>query len=122
LQGEIEGLMRTHPHLVHPRQQSYINQQQQQPAQNYQQQTQSSYMKQHHQHKDMHHHYGIPMDVYAKTSKRPLGSGSSYGLPPQRSFSSSEEELRSTPEFEGELIVDRVYHLNLSQCCLRCAK
>jgi regulating synaptic membrane exocytosis protein 2 len=48
----------------------------------------------------MQHHYGM-QDPYGKTTKRPLGSAGSY-LPQQRSFSSSEEELRSTPEFEGE--------------------
>ncbi len=86
-QGEIEGLMRTHPHLVHPRQQGFMSQQQQ-----------SSYPKQPRSAQEMQHHYGM-QDPYGKTSKRPLGSA--Y-LPQQRSFSSSEEELRSTPEFEGE--------------------
>ncbi|KAG5672487.1 hypothetical protein PVAND_002613 [Polypedilum vanderplanki] len=89
-QGEIEGLMRTHPHLVHPRQQGYISQQQQQ------QQQQSSYMKQQKTTQDMQHHYGM-QDPYGK--KRPLVSGS-Y-LPQQRSYSSSEEDIRSTPEFEA---------------------
>ncbi|CRL06042.1 CLUMA_CG019127, isoform B [Clunio marinus] len=89
-QGEIEDLMRTHPHLVHPRQQSYISQQQQQQ--------QSSYMKQQKPAQDLQQHYGM-QDPYSKTHKRPLG-GAPY-LPQQRSFSSSEEELRSTPEFEG---------------------
>jgi hypothetical protein len=83
--------MRTHPHLVHPRQQGYMSQQQQQ---------QSSYMKQQKSGQDMQHHYGM-QDAYGKTQKRPLGSGGSY-LPQQRSFSSSEEDIRSTPEFEGE--------------------
>lgn len=80
--------MRTHPHLVHPRQQSYISQQQQQ---------QPSYMKPQKSAQDMQSHY----DPYSKTHKRPLG-GAPY-LHQQRSFSSSEEELRSTPEFEGKL-------------------
>ncbi|KAL7021097.1 hypothetical protein ACKWTF_011753 [Chironomus riparius] len=91
-QGEIEGLMRTHPHLVHPRQQTYMSHSQQQ---------QSSYMKQPKSAQEMHQHhqhYG-PQDPYAKTQKRSLGSGS-Y-LPAQRSFSSSEEDIRSTPEFEA---------------------
>lgn len=87
--------MRTHPHLVHPRQQTYMSHQQQQ-------QQQSSYMKQPKTAQEMQqqqHHYGL-QDPYGKTQKRPLVSGS-Y-LPPQRSFSSSEEDIRSTPEFEGE--------------------
>jgi hypothetical protein len=88
--------MRTHPHLVHPRQQSYINQQQPQL-----QQQQSSYMKPHKSAQEMQQHYGM-QDPYSKTHKRPLG-GAPY-LHQQRSFSSSEEELRSTPEFEGELV------------------
>lgn len=101
MQGEIEGLMRTHPHLVHPRQQSYINQPQQQ------QQQHSSYIKQQQlkSSQEMHHHHYGMQDPYGKTQKRPLGgsSGSSgLYLPQQRSFSSSEEELRSTPELEGE--------------------
>ena len=67
------------------------------------QQQQSSYMKQPKSAQEMHQHhqhYG-GQDPYAKTQKRSLGSGS-Y-LPAQRSFSSSEEDIRSTPEFEGEL-------------------
>ena len=84
--------MRTHPHLVHPRQQSYISQQQ--PHQQ-----QSSYMKPQKSAQEVQQHYGM-QDPYSKTHKRPLG-GAPY-LPQQRSFSSSEEELRSTPEFEGE--------------------
>lgn len=82
--------MRTHPHLVHPRQKSYIGQQQ------------SSYSRQPRSAQEMQHHYGM-QDPYGKTTKRPLGSAGSY-LPQQRSFSSSEEELRSTPEFEGECV------------------
>lgn len=85
--------MRTHPHLVHPRQQTYMSHSQQQ---------QPSYMKQPKSAQEMHqhhHHYG-GQDPYGKSQKRSLGSGS-Y-LPAQRSFSSSEEDIRSTPEFEGE--------------------
>lgn len=88
--------MRTHPHLVHPRQQSYVGQTQQQQQSSYGQQ--SSRIAQEMQ-QQSHHHYGA-QDPY-KTQKRPFGSAGSY-LPQQRSFSSSEEELRSTPEFEGE--------------------
>lgn len=99
MQGEIEGLMRTHPHLVHPRQQSYIGQQSQQQQQSSYGQQQSSRTAQ-----DMQHHYG------AHTQKRPFGSAGTY-LPQQRSFSSSEEELRSTPEFEGEFIVLAFFRL-----------
>lgn len=89
-QGEIEDLMRTHPHLVHPRQQSFISQQQQ---------SHSSYLKPQRSHEMHPHQYG---SHNTSTSKRPLG-GAPY-LHQQRSFSSSEEELRSTPEFDGELI------------------
>lgn len=90
--------MRTHPHLVHPRQQSFISQQQQQQQQ--QLQSHSSYLKSQRS-LEMQSQYGV-QDSYAKTPKRPLG-GPTY-LHQQRSFSSSEEELRSTPEFEGESI------------------
>ncbi|CAO1439599.1 unnamed protein product [Diamesa serratosioi] len=76
-QGEIEGLMRTHPHLVHPRQQTYISSNQQQ-----------SHVKQ---------QYSM-QDSYGKPHKRSIGGP--Y-LTQQRSFSSSEEELRSTPEHEA---------------------
>ena len=70
--------MRTHPHLVHPRQQTYISSNQQQ-----------SHVKQ---------QYSM-QDSYAKPHKRSIGGPC---LTQQRSFSSSEEELRSTPEFEGK--------------------
>jgi hypothetical protein len=90
--------MRTHPHLVHARQQGYGSGQQQ-----------SSYGQQSSRTaQDMQsHHYGMP-DPYGKTQKRPLGSAGTY-LPQQRSFSSSEEELRSTPEFEGEFFIHFFY-------------
>lgn len=70
--------MRTHPHLVHPRQQTYISSNQQQ-----------SHVKQ---------QYSM-QESYAKPHKRSIGGP--Y-LTQQRSFSSSEEELRSTPELEGK--------------------
>lgn len=85
--------MRTHPHLVHPRQQSLIGQQSQQQQSSYLQQTSRSAQ-------EMHHNYGAQ-----HTQKRPFVSAGSTYLPQQRSFSSSEEELRSTPEFDGEFIV-----------------
>ncbi|XP_059618356.1 regulating synaptic membrane exocytosis protein 2 isoform X5 [Phlebotomus argentipes] len=73
-QGELDGLMRQHPHLVHPKQQQrFVAQQPQLP----------------HQQQSL-------MDV-PKKHKRALGGP--Y-LTQQRSFSSSEEDLRSTPEFE----------------------
>lgn len=116
-QGEIEGLMRQHPHLVHPRQQGYLSgqsqsqidsHQSQQPThhqlpQNPSQQSQMLYKRQ--QPKPTSHdlqqqqHYGSSMQDPHKKNKRPLGGP--Y-LSQQRSFSSSEEELRSTPEFEGQ--------------------
>lgn len=82
MQGELDGLMRQHPHLVHPRQQQHYTQQ-----------------KQH----DIPQHtlpqtIGLSSDVQKK-HKRPLGGP--Y-LTQQRSFSSSEEELRSTPDFDGK--------------------
>lgn len=79
--------MRQHPHLVHPRQQQHYATQQHQPT---------------------HHHtssltpqttiVGINAEVQKK-HKRAIGGP--Y-LTQQRSFSSSEEELRSTPDFEGK--------------------
>ncbi|XP_055680172.1 regulating synaptic membrane exocytosis protein 2 isoform X1 [Lutzomyia longipalpis] len=74
-QGEIDGLMRQHPHLVHPKQQQRFTTQQPQ----------------------LPHQQQSLMDV-PKKHKRPLGGP--Y-LTQQRSFSSSEEDLRSTPEFEA---------------------
>lgn len=65
--------MRTHPHLVHPIQQKYTSQ-----AQSSQQ---------------MH-------DLIPKAKHKRHLVGGPY-MPHQRSFSSSEEDLRSTPEFEG---------------------
>ncbi|XP_050067839.1 uncharacterized protein LOC126556569 isoform X2 [Anopheles maculipalpis] len=85
-QSEIEDLMRTHPHLVHPRQQ-----------QHYAESLQSS---------SGHGSGGLGGGVGGvhlppeptKSHKRPLGGP--Y-LPQQRSFSSSDEDIRSTPEFEA---------------------
>lgn len=71
--------MRQHPHLVHPRQQQTIYGAHQ------------SGMPTHPGH---HHMEGHP----PKTHKR---IGGPY-LSQQRSFSSSEEDLRSTPDFDGE--------------------
>ncbi|XP_063708928.1 regulating synaptic membrane exocytosis protein 2 [Culicoides brevitarsis] len=64
-QGEIEGLMRSHPHLVHPMQQKYTS-------------TQPNQM-----------HDLIPKSRH----RRHLISGGPY-MPHQRSFSSSEEDIR----------------------------
>lgn len=91
--------MRTHPHLVHPRQQSYVGQTQQQQSSYGQQSSRISQEMQQQQ----SHHYGA-QDPYKTQQKRPFGSAGSY-LPQQRSFSSSEEDLRSTPELEGEFFV-----------------
>lgn len=100
-QGELDGLMRQHPHLVHPR--------------HTQQQQQQMYGGQPHQeapHQQprmgQYHHMDGPNAVAtAKTHKR---IGAPY-LPQQRSFSSSEEDLRSTPDFDGE-------SENTLVCCL----
>ncbi|XP_061499754.1 uncharacterized protein LOC1281485 isoform X7 [Anopheles gambiae] len=89
-QSEIEDLMRTHPHLVHPRQQ-----------QHYAESLQSSSA---HGSSGMGGGGGgvgsggmhLPPEP-TKSHKRPLGGP--Y-LPQQRSFSSSDEDIRSTPEFE----------------------
>jgi regulating synaptic membrane exocytosis protein 2 len=84
---------------VHPRQQSYIsNQPQMQHSQ--QQQPSSHYPRQ--QPKPttqdlQQQHYGGSMQM--PKNKRPIGGP--Y-LPQQHSFSSSEEDIRSTPEFEGQ--------------------
>lgn len=91
-QSEIEDLMRTHPHLVHPRQQ-----------QHYAESLQSSSA---HGSSGMGGGGGgvgsggmhLPPEP-TKSHKRPLGGP--Y-LPQQRSFSSSDEDIRSTPEFEGK--------------------
>lgn len=76
--------MKQHPHLVHPRQQQQIY--------GGQQQQQQSGMSQYHQ-----------MDGGAgqQTGKTHKRIGAPY-LTQQRSFSSSEEDLRSTSDFDGE--------------------
>lgn len=93
--------MRQHPHLVHPRQQQhYVSQQQQiQQPQQPQQQPQ--------QPQQPHHHPTViiaqeTVPSIKKQNKRSLSSGGPY-LTHERSFSSSEEDLRSTPEFEGKI-------------------
>ncbi|KAL9698449.1 hypothetical protein quinque_001890 [Culex quinquefasciatus] len=80
-QGEIEDLMRSHPHLVHPRQQQHYAESMQSGAPSYGSGSGSS---------------GIAEPM--KKHKRPMGGP--Y-LPQQRSFSSSDEDIRSTPEYEG---------------------
>lgn len=116
--------MRQHPHLVHARQQQRLigPHQQQQPhshshshphhQQSHQSQhsdtqiklpepPQSSHYQMHApQHIQMQQHSG---DMHKK-HKRGGQTGGQY-LNDQRSFSSSEEELRSTPEFEGEFFI-----------------
>lgn len=71
--------MRQHPHLVHPRQQQHY------VGQTNKQQLQQS-------------NIGLITDE-PKKHKRPLAAP--Y-ITHERSFSSSEEDLRSTPEFEGK--------------------
>uniref|UniRef100_A0A8D8HYM9 Regulating synaptic membrane exocytosis protein 2 n=1 Tax=Culex pipiens TaxID=7175 RepID=A0A8D8HYM9_CULPI len=80
-QGEIEDLMRSHPHLVHPRQQQHYAESMQSGAPSYGSGSGSS---------------GIAEPM--KKHKRPMGGP--Y-LPQQRSFSSSDEDIRSTPEYEA---------------------
>jgi len=101
--------MRQHPHLVHPRHPQHYSQQQQQQQQSQQQQSQHhpSTTNQHHhqlsQSQLMSSGVGVGGGVVEmqKKHKRPLGGSGQY-LTQQRSFSSSEEDLRSTPEFEGK--------------------
>lgn len=83
-QGELDGLMRQHPHLVHPRQQQQIygGQQHQEPQQQ--------------QRMGQYNQMNCP-SIAGKTHKRIGGY-----ISQQRSFSSSEEDLRSTPDFDGE--------------------
>ncbi|XP_021710996.1 regulating synaptic membrane exocytosis protein 1 isoform X2 [Aedes aegypti] len=75
-QGEIEDLMRAHPHLVHPRQQQHY-------AESMQSGSSSGIV--------------LPPEPMKK-HKRPMGGP--Y-LPQQRSYSSSDEDIRSTPEYEA---------------------
>lgn len=79
--------MRSHPHLVHPMQQKYATSAQQpHPAQS------------HHPSHQMH-------DLTPKSRhRRHLIGGGPY-MPHQRSFSSSEEDIRGTPEYEGRIQV-----------------
>lgn len=118
-QGELDGLMRQHPHLVHPRQQQQyglqpsqqqyqmqqqpelpvVHLQQQQSTQQQQPQPPQSQYHQHHSQLPQQPTINITADIHKK-HKRPIGGGP-Y-LPQQRSFSSSEEELRSTPDFDGK--------------------
>ncbi|XP_055607386.1 regulating synaptic membrane exocytosis protein 1 isoform X9 [Uranotaenia lowii] len=82
-QGEIEDLMRAHPHLVHPRQQQHYAESMQSGAPSYGSGSSS----------------GIVMPPEPmKKHKRPMGGP--Y-LPQQRSFSSSDEDIQSTPEYEA---------------------
>lgn len=98
--------MRQHPHLVHPRQQQhYVSQQQQIQQQQPQQQPQQQ-QQQPQQPQQPHHHPTVIIaqetaPTIKKHNKRSL-SGGPY-LTHERSFSSSEEDLRSTPEFEGKI-------------------
>ncbi|XP_053697220.1 regulating synaptic membrane exocytosis protein 1 [Sabethes cyaneus] len=82
-QGEIEDLMRAHPHLVHPRQQQHYAESMQSAAPSYGSGSSS----------------GVVLSAEPiKKHKRPMGGP--Y-LPQQRSFSSSDEDIRSTPEYEA---------------------
>jgi hypothetical protein len=98
LQGEIEGLMRTHPHLVHPGQKQHYNQTQQQHQQ-MQQQQHMGHMG--HGQQAMYDGKLMPSLPHEQAKKHKRSAGGPY-LSQQRSFSSSEEDLRSTPEYDGE--------------------
>lgn len=93
-QGELDGLMRQHPHLVHPRQQQQMYSVQQQPPHHHPVESQNPRAGQYHQHHSVES--GMP------STKQHKRIGGAY-LSQQRSFSSSEEDLRSTPDFDGEL-------------------
>lgn len=79
--------MRAHPHLVHPRQQQHY-------AESMQSGSSSGIV--------------LPPEPMKK-HKRPMGGP--Y-LPQQRSYSSSDEDIRSTPEYEGQFA--RLLSFNLS--------
>ncbi|XP_065087188.1 regulating synaptic membrane exocytosis protein 2 [Ochlerotatus camptorhynchus] len=82
-QDEIEDLMRAHPHLVHPRQQQHYAESMQSAAPSYGSGSSSGIV--------------LPPEPIKK-HKRPTGGP--Y-LPQQRSYSSSDEDIRSTPEYEA---------------------
>ncbi|KXJ81978.1 hypothetical protein RP20_CCG016113 [Aedes albopictus] len=86
-QGEIEDLMRAHPHLVHPRQQQHY-------AESMQSGSSSGIV--------------LPPEPMKK-HKRPMGGP--Y-LPQQRSYSSSDEDIRSTPEYEGTFEIPEQFPKN----------
>ncbi|KAJ6635288.1 Regulating synaptic membrane exocytosis protein 2, partial [Pseudolycoriella hygida] len=93
-QGELDGLMRQHPHLVHPRQQQLYSQQKQLDV----------------QHHSLPQPVGHSSDVQKK-HKRPLAGPH---LTQQRSFSSSDEELRSTPDFDAATHIKLLNHSRLN--------
>ncbi|XP_026467317.1 regulating synaptic membrane exocytosis protein 2-like [Ctenocephalides felis] len=94
--GELEGLMRTHPHLVHPRQRFGLTPQtQQQPG------VPTG---------------GISLPETPKKHRRsrpetPTMQGQHQLQQPQISFSSSEEDLRSTPECDERLREKGIFDL-----------
>lgn len=78
--------MRAHPHLVHPRQQQHYAESMQSAAPSYGSGSSSGIV--------------LPAEPMKK-HKRPTGGP--Y-LPQQRSYSSSDEDIRSTPEYEGQCV------------------
>lgn len=130
-QSELDGLMRQHPHLVHSRQQHFVTtgNQQIQSSSGHQlpsfQQQQQHQLQPHHQPPHLHQRQMQTHSLSDHSNAAIIaaqsigvGSGSMIGghhqtvpkramsnagyLPKQRSFSSSEEELRSTPDFDGK--------------------
>lgn len=111
LQGELDGLMMQHPHLVHPKQHIYAAQRQQ-----YQNQPPNMNMSSE-QLPHRYHQANQPNEQMSPhlmhPSSGPMGpvgvtgpnhpALSQYGMQ-QKSFSSSEEELRYASEMNGELI------------------
>lgn len=124
-QSELDGLMRQHPHLVHSRQQHFINSGQKQLHSSSAHQLppfQQAQLQPHHQPPHSHQRTiqihphsehptttgvtpqqtgGMMMSGHHQTVPKRAMSNAGY-LPKQRSFSSSEEELRSTPDFDGK--------------------
>lgn len=93
---EIEGLMRQHPHLVHPHQRMYVEDQDQ--LMDVQPSNQHSNNKKHKRNSNnMQGKKSTAYQQHPSFPGQPYQSQQSQ-LQQQHSFSSSEEELRSTPE------------------------
>lgn len=109
--------MLQHPHLVHPRQHKHYatqQQQQQQPHHQQFQQQQSNSSAQLPPQSMHYHHHLHPSQRSIQQQQQQSGSSDiqhrhkrpivGQYLAQQTSFSSSEEDLRSTSDFDGKLI------------------